>query len=96
MGFPVFARGVIPIPGTKTAIAPLDGPVHCGGVEVRAGDVVVADEEGIVVTPHARAEQTLLDARARLAQEAGETLDAWAEAHRARIDTILSEHDVRD
>ena len=46
--------------------------------------------------PMSRAEQTLLDARARLAQEAGETLDAWAEAHRARIDTILSEHDVRD
>jgi 4-hydroxy-4-methyl-2-oxoglutarate aldolase len=95
-GFPVFARGVIPIPGTKAAVAPLDGPMHCGGVEVRAGDVVVADEEGIVVTPHARAAQILLDARARLAREAGETLDGWAEAHRARIDTILSEHEARD
>jgi hypothetical protein len=43
-----------------------------------------------------RAQQTLLDARARLAREAGETLDDWAEAHRARIDTILGEHEVRD
>src|ERR1700729_2594478 len=49
MRFPVFARGVIPIPGTKAAIEPLNQAVRCGGVTVRAGDIVVADEEGIVV-----------------------------------------------
>src|ERR1700733_12502874 len=47
IGFPVFARGVIPIPGAKKVVTgPLNQPVRCGGVEVRAGDVVVADEEG--------------------------------------------------
>src|ERR1700722_6704717 len=52
IGFPVFARGVIPIPGAKKVVTgPLNEPVRCGGVEVRAGDVVVADEEGSVVTP---------------------------------------------
>lgn len=70
MGFPVFARGVIPIPGTKSAVVPLGGKVRCGGVNVHAGDIVVADEEGIVVTPRARREQVLLDARAKLAKEA--------------------------
>src|SRR4051794_36972112 len=50
-GFAVFARGVSPIPGTKDAIGVLDGPVRCGGVQVAPGDVVVADEEGIVVVP---------------------------------------------
>ncbi|MFF1964798.1 RraA family protein [Streptomyces sp. NPDC058232] len=94
MGFPVFARGVIPIPGTKTAVVPLGGRVRCGGVNVHAGDIVVADEEGIVVTPRARREQVLLDARAKLAKEAGESLDAWEEAHRARIDKILGENGV--
>ncbi|WP_326815127.1 MULTISPECIES: RraA family protein [unclassified Streptomyces] len=92
MGFPVFARGVIPIPGTKSAVVPLGGKVRCGGVNVHAGDIVVADEEGIVVTPRARREQVLLDARAKLAKEAGESLDAWEEAHRARIDKILGEN----
>ncbi|MEE1809407.1 RraA family protein [Streptomyces sp. BE133] len=91
MGFPVFARGVIPVPGTKKAIEPLNGPVRCGGVSVDAGDIVVADEEGIVVTPRARREQVLLDARKKLAEEAGESLDVWEEAHRARIDKILAE-----
>nr|WTB34215.1 RraA family protein [Streptomyces sp. NBC_00830] len=92
MGFPVFARGVIPVPGTKSAVVPLGGRVRCGGVNVHAGDIVVADEEGIVVTPRARREQVLLDARAKLAKEADESLDAWEEAHRARIDKILGEN----
>src|SRR5215467_695221 len=34
MRFPVYARGVIPIPGTKKAIAPLNGQVRCGGATV--------------------------------------------------------------
>lgn len=89
MGFPVFARGVIPIPGTKKAVGPLNDPVRCGGVDVNAGDIVVADEEGIVVVPHARQEQVLLDARVKAAKEADESLDAWEAAHRARIDSIL-------
>ncbi|MFD0022150.1 RraA family protein [Streptomyces sp. NPDC058382] len=92
MGFPVFARGVIPVPGKKKAVTPLNEPVRCGGVTVRAGDIVVADEEGIVVTPAARQEQVLLDARAKAAKEADETLDAWEAAHRARIDEILADN----
>jgi regulator of RNase E activity RraA len=91
LGFPVFARGVIPIPGTKTAVTPLGEPVRCGGVTVHAGDIVVADEEGIVVTPHARREQVLRDAQARLAREGAESLDDWAAAHRARIDKLLAD-----
>jgi 4-hydroxy-4-methyl-2-oxoglutarate aldolase len=90
-GFPVFARGVIPIPGAKAAALPLNVPVRCGGVTVHPGDVVVADEEGIVVTPAARRGQVLLDARAKLAQEAGETLDDWEQAHRSRVGKILAE-----
>ena len=96
LGFPVFARGVIPIPGSKRAVEPLNGQVRCGGANVSPGDVVVADEEGIVVIPGARQEQVLLDAQRTLAKEAGESLDAWEEAHRARIDKILREHGFED
>jgi 4-hydroxy-4-methyl-2-oxoglutarate aldolase len=92
LGFPVFARGVFPVPGVKQAVTgPLNEPVRCGGVRVHAGDVVVADEEGIVVTPAARREQVLRDARARLAREAAETLGEWEAAHRARVDALLRE-----
>jgi regulator of RNase E activity RraA len=96
MGFPVFARGVMPIPGAKNVVGPLNEPVQCGGVTVAAGDVVVADEEGIVVVPTARREQVLDEALAKLAREAGESLDAWEAAHRARIDGILAERGFSD
>jgi 4-hydroxy-4-methyl-2-oxoglutarate aldolase len=91
MGFPVFARGVIPVPGGKSAIAPLNQPVLCGGVTVYAGDIVVADEEGVVVVPLARQHDVLGQAQAKLAKEAAETLDDWERAHRARIDKLLAE-----
>lgn len=93
--FPVFARGVIPIPGGKAVVEPLNGRVRCGGVQVSAGDVVVADEEGVVVVPAARREQVLAAARAKQAGEADESLDAWEQAHRTRIDALLRERSFR-
>ena len=87
--FPVFARGVIPIPGGKNALGVLNGPVRAGGVEVHPGDIVVADEEGIVVVPAGRADAVLKAAEERAAKDAAESLDAWEAAHRARIDEIL-------
>ncbi|MGW5432519.1 RraA family protein [Streptomyces sp. NPDC004059] len=90
LAFPVFARGVIPIPGAKKAVRPLNRPVRCGGVRVESGDVIVADEEGVVAVPASRAEEVLRAAQAKLAKESEETLDDWEKAHRARIDEILA------
>jgi 4-hydroxy-4-methyl-2-oxoglutarate aldolase len=91
MAFPVFARGVIPIPGAKAAVEPLCVPVRCGGVIVEHGDLVVADEEGVVVVPGARRAEVLHAARAKLAVEASRSLDEWELDHRLRIDTILGD-----
>lgn len=90
-GFPVFSRGVVPIPGAKEKIGELGVPARVGGVLVYPGDIVVADEEGVVVTPAARQEEVLRAARAKLAKEAGESLDAWEEQHRSRIEQALRE-----
>jgi 4-hydroxy-4-methyl-2-oxoglutarate aldolase len=92
LGFPVFARGVMPIPGGKNVVEPLNEPVQCGGITVGAGDVVVADEEGIVVVPSRRREQVLGKAQAKVEQEVGESLEAWEAAHRSRIENILAAH----
>ncbi|MDI6100988.1 RraA family protein [Actinoplanes sp. NEAU-A12] len=92
IGFPVFARGVIPIPGTKSELGEHNGEVRCGGVLVGPGDVVVADEEGVVVVPAARHDEVLAAARAKLAKEETESLDDWERAHRARIDKTLAGH----
>ena len=93
-GFPVFARGIIPIPGAKDAIGVLNGPVSCGGVLVQPGDMVVADEEGIVVAPAGRAAEILQAAEARAAKETVETLDEWEAAHRTRIEQILRQKGI--
>ncbi|MER7927563.1 RraA family protein [Streptomyces sp. NPDC096057] len=88
-GFPVFGRGVVPIPGVKKVVLPLNERVRCGGVAVDPGDVVVADEDGVVVVPGGRRAEVLAGARERLAKEAAEGLDAWEAAHRARVDELL-------
>ena len=87
--FPILARGVIPIPGAKDTLGALGGPVRVGGVEVRPGDIVVGDEEGIVVVPAARAAAILGAARTRADKDAATTLDAWEKAHSARIEETL-------
>ena len=87
--FPVFARGVSPIPGRKEGPGVLNGVVQCGGVEVAPGDVVVADEEGIVVVPVARQETVLETARQRATRDAAIGLDEWEAEHHARIEAIL-------
>lgn len=96
VGLPVFARGVIPIPGVKSAVEPLNREIRCGGVTVRSGDIVVADEEGIVVTPAGQAISVLRAAKAKVEEEAGQTLDEWEAAHRARVEQILGASNFRD
>ena len=87
--FPVFARGVSPIPGAKNVVDVVGASVRCGGVEVALGDMVVADEEGIVVVPVARLASCLEAAESRAAKDAAETLDGWERTHRAKIDELL-------
>jgi len=87
--FSVFARGVIPIPGGKNQIDVLNGPIRCGGVQVSPGDMVIADEEGIVVIPASRIDEIGTKAQARADKDAAETLEIWEKNHRAKIDEIL-------
>ncbi|MFF8828147.1 RraA family protein [Streptomyces sp. NPDC015131] len=91
-GFPVYGRGVVPIPGTKERIGALGEPVRVGGVLVRPEDEVVADEDGIVVVPGGRREEVLAAARTKLAKEEAESLDDWEANHRARIEKALTEY----
>jgi 4-hydroxy-4-methyl-2-oxoglutarate aldolase len=65
LGFPTFARGV------ATAAGDLGGPrgevnvpIACGSVVVNPGDIVVADEDGIVVVPPEAAEDVMAAAEA--------------------------------
>jgi 4-hydroxy-4-methyl-2-oxoglutarate aldolase len=87
--FPVFGRGVIPIPGDKKGPGTLGELVTCGGVQVAPGDIVVADEEGIVVIEAAKADSVLAAAEAKAAKDATETLEDWMRNHKVKIDEAM-------
>lgn len=59
LDFQVFCRGFHPQATAKTAIDEIDIPINVGGVVVHPGDVLVGDDDGVVVIPHALAEAVL-------------------------------------
>jgi regulator of RNase E activity RraA len=70
LGFPAFSRSRRPIDFRgRMRIVDVDVPVVLGGVEIRAGDLVIADDDGAVVVPRAREDEVLGLARQRAAQE---------------------------
>jgi len=62
VGLPVFARGANPMAGTMTT-PPIHGtPIRCGGVDVRPGDIVFGDDDGVMIAPADRIEAALDEA----------------------------------
>jgi regulator of RNase E activity RraA len=64
IGFPVFALGNVP--STSVGHYRFDGaniPVKCDGVLVSAGDIVVADSDGVAIVPRAKASEVLATAQ---------------------------------
>jgi len=60
IGFPVFALGIVPSTSVNHyRFAGSNVPVVCDGVAVNAGDFIVADGDGVVVVPRARAAEVL-------------------------------------
>lgn len=60
IGFPVFALGVVPSTLVNHfRFAGTNIPVVCDGVAVNAGDFMVADADGVVVVPRAKAAEVL-------------------------------------
>jgi len=63
--FPVYALG--PVPSTSVGhyrFAGADISIVCDGVEVNPGDIIVADQDGVVVVPKAHAADVLIKAQA--------------------------------
>jgi len=56
---PIWARGTVPMAGRNDVVPRVGGPVTVGGVRVAPGEIVLADDDGIVVAPLAQLEAAL-------------------------------------
>ena len=64
MGFPVFHGGIGPLDTKGRArMMERDIPVQCAGVQIRSGDIVFGDVDGVVVIPQERAGEVIAKAK---------------------------------
>jgi 4-hydroxy-4-methyl-2-oxoglutarate aldolase len=58
-GIPVFCRGITPNSATASGPGTINDEIVIGGVVVKAGDIIVGDEAGVVVVPQTRIDDVL-------------------------------------
>jgi len=98
LNFPVYGKASVPVTARgRLQQASAGEPVKLGSVTVRPGDVVLADETGVVVIPHDRVEEVLETAHAIEAREEAIASDvrAGVPLHEAMLDVRLAGSDAK-
>jgi len=98
MGFPVWSAAVNAQGTVKATAGAVNVPITVGGAVVRAGDVILADDDGVLCVPRGDVKTALDSADARVAKEA-ESRAAYLAGElsldRNRLRGMLEEQGVR-
>ncbi|MBA2287346.1 MAG: RraA family protein [Ktedonobacteraceae bacterium] len=68
-GFAVWCRGVTPSASRKNGPMRVGGSVSIGGTIIRDGDLIIADDDGVVVWPQEQLDDLLMKAQAKFEQD---------------------------
>lgn len=96
LGYPIYSRGRFMRTGKdRVEVAEVGGPVTVGGVQVRPGDVLIGDQDGVVAVPSASVTDVLAVAREIAAREEGILASALAGSTIAEARAAYGYHELQ-